>query len=143
MRNYYVFWWLNRKPAPRPGNIGRIFAFFTLSVTLTLEITGQINLIPGNPGESIPRGDVQINSCHGNLESANFRDYPAYESNAIKGAVPQGEWVALTGERTSSDGIRWYAAKNHSPLQLSEDGYPMNYRPEANQLGWIADCFVE
>ncbi|MBE9101161.1 hypothetical protein [Vacuolonema iberomarrocanum] len=95
-----------------------------------------------NPGVLIA-GSMQIDQCNGHFLAANFRAYPAYTPTAIRGAVLRGEWVYLTGETADSDGILWYEAINYDPLALSEDGYEIYYRSQANQVGWIARCFVE
>jgi len=88
-------------------------------------------------------GDVQISYCNGYFASANFRDYADYDPIAISGKVPPGDWVTLTGRTYFEDGILWYEAINYSPLEPSEDGYDYYYQPQANQVGWIASCFVE
>jgi hypothetical protein len=93
----------------------------------------------GGPG----LGNLQIDSCHGHPSSAHFRAYPAHDAAAIKGIVPIGEWVYLTGEMVNGGGIRWYEAVNYSPLAMSNDGYATSYQPQASQFGWIAACFVE
>ncbi|MEO1147390.1 MAG: hypothetical protein AAFY26_17545 [Cyanobacteria bacterium J06638_22] len=88
------------------------------------------------------REDVQINHCGEHFASANFREYAAYAPEAIKGKVMPGEWIELTGNRLYADGILWHQARNHSPLEQSEDGYLTNHQSAKQQFGWIADCFV-
>ncbi|MEO1209205.1 MAG: hypothetical protein AAFX78_06655 [Cyanobacteria bacterium J06638_20] len=110
-------------------------------------------LQPGHPpldsDESRPNvggpglGNLQIHSCYGHPSSANFRESPAHDDAAIKGTVPIGEWVYLTGETAVRDGIVWYEAVNYSPLAMSNNGYAASYQPQASQFGWIAACFVE
>ncbi|MEO1209204.1 MAG: hypothetical protein AAFX78_06650 [Cyanobacteria bacterium J06638_20] len=88
------------------------------------------------------RADAQISHCGDHFASANFREYAAYAPEAIKGKVIPGEWIELTGSRLYADGILWHQARNHSPLEPSEDGYLTNHQSAKQQFGWIADCFV-
>ncbi|MEL6385016.1 MAG: hypothetical protein AAFQ89_21650, partial [Cyanobacteria bacterium J06626_18] len=81
--------------------------------------------------------------CNGVLAgSANFRDWPALTPSAIRGVIPVGQWVSLTGKKVPSDGLFWYEAVNEAVLTPSVEPAAQN-QLQANQLGWIADCFVE
>lgn len=91
----------------------------------------------------ITTGSIQINTCNEHPAAANFRAYPNYSPNVIKGVVEWREWVYLTGITAYGDGIRWYQAMNYLPLRRSEDVYEIYDRSQRNQIGWIAACFVE
>ncbi|MBD2461848.1 hypothetical protein H6G89_12395 [Oscillatoria sp. FACHB-1407] len=91
----------------------------------------------------IPRSQTQINDCNGmNYDGANFRDEPALTPLTIRGIAPQGAWVTLTGETTQIDGVTWYQVINHAELLPSPEPGAQN-RTRANQVGWIADCFLD
>ncbi|MEO1147391.1 MAG: hypothetical protein AAFY26_17550 [Cyanobacteria bacterium J06638_22] len=119
-----------------------------LIITFNIEftdrgLTGRVGMVSGSSNPVTLTDGVQIHACYGDPVPAHFRDYPSLDSASIKGAVLQGDWVTLTGRTTPIDGINWYEARNHSPLEPSAGGFPINYQSDANQLGWIADCFVE
>lgn len=79
--------------------------------------------------------------CNGTPSSgANFRQYPAMDSNAILGAVDAGQMIWLTGRRIKSDGVVWYEVVNPMPLAPATDPMSQN-KLDAYQSGWIADCF--
>jgi hypothetical protein len=119
------------------------------TITFAFAFSGSLKIEP--PKDSNPpsgtapssNGDIQIYACNGSPGPAHFRAYPALEGSAIKGAVAQGDWVSLTGNTTFSDSVLWHEARNRSPLEPAAGGFPGNYQSDANQLGWIADCFVK
>lgn len=81
--------------------------------------------------------------CNGSPSSgANFRQYPAMDSNAILGAVDAGQTIWLTGRRIKSDGVVWYEAVNPILLVPTTESTVQN-KLDAYQVGWIADCFLE
>lgn len=81
--------------------------------------------------------------CNGTPSSgANFRQYPAMDSNVILGAVDAGQTIWMTGQRIKSDGVVWYEVVNPMPLAPATDRMSQN-KLDAYQTGWIADCFLE
>jgi len=85
---------------------------------------------------------VRISHCNGlSIEGANFRAGPSRATTVIKGVIPVGESVFLTGSTTYGDGLYWYEAINESPLMPSMMPNAQN-QIEANQRGWISACFV-
>ncbi|WP_448599379.1 hypothetical protein [Thermoleptolyngbya sp.] len=51
--------------------------------------------------------------------AANFRAYPGLASRGIRGVVPHGAWVMLTGLSHHADGILWHQVINQSRLWQS------------------------
>ncbi|MDX2211855.1 MAG: hypothetical protein SFY66_01075 [Oculatellaceae cyanobacterium bins.114] len=95
------------------------------------------------PFPATPDQKLQINDCNGvYYAGANFRVEPALTPLVIRGVVPEGEWVTLTGKTDSADGIIWYQATNDSELEFSIEPGAQN-RTQANQTGWIAACFLD
>ncbi|NEZ54428.1 SH3 domain-containing protein [Adonisia turfae] len=82
-------------------------------------------------------------SCNGfHAGGANFRASPSLDASVIKGVVPVGERVFLTGETTYGDEIIWHRALNEALLDRSIEYGALNFLV-ADQEGWIANCFVE
>jgi len=99
---------------------------------------------PTFPPESsvMGRGLFQIVECHTVYPAAaNFRAYPGLASHGIRGVVPHGEWVMLTGLSHHADGILWHQVVNQSRLWQSFEPGAFN-QLDANQLGWVAGCFT-
>ncbi|BAU40686.1 hypothetical protein O77CONTIG1_00490 [Leptolyngbya sp. O-77] len=88
------------------------------------------------------RGFFQIVEC-GTIypAAANFRAYPGLANHGIRGVVPHGEWVLLTGLVSYADGILWHQVVNQSRLWPSFELGAFN-QLDRNQLGWVAGCFV-
>lgn len=85
---------------------------------------------------------VQIVDCHTVYPAAaNFRAYPGLANHGIQGVVPHGEWVLLTGLVSYADGIVWHQVVNQSRLWQSFEPGAFN-QIDANQLGWVAGCFM-
>ncbi|GAB4459599.1 MAG: hypothetical protein OHK0037_05310 [Elainellaceae cyanobacterium] len=85
---------------------------------------------------------VQIVDCNTVYPAAaNFRAYPGLASHGIRGVVPHGELVLLTGLVSYADGIVWHQVVNQSPLWQSFEPGAFN-QIDANQLGWVAGCFM-
>jgi hypothetical protein len=85
---------------------------------------------------------VQIVDCNTVYPAAaNFRAYPGLASHGIRGVVPHGEFVLLTGLVSYADGIVWHQVVNQSRLWLSFERGAFN-QTDANQLGWVAGCFM-
>lgn len=100
---------------------------------------------PGPPDQTwTNRTRLQIPQyCNGAFAGgANFQDWPSMSPAAIRGVVPAGNWVVLTGGTAYGDGVIWYEAINETPLVWSIEPTAQN-QTHANQLGWIANCFVE
>lgn len=102
-----------------------------------------------NPSPPIPPNPVKPNRicipryCNGHRAgSANFRSFPSLSSSAIRGVIPVGECVFLTGFSTTGDGILWYESINESLLTASLEFDAQN-RLEVGQRGWIAACFID
>lgn len=96
------------------------------------------------PFALVPGQRVRIDQCNGveEYDGANFRDYPALTPVTIRGVVPEGDWVTIMSEKIDANGISWYQVVNLS--RLSESDQPnVQHDLEANQMGWIAACFVE
>jgi len=105
-----------------------------------------LSLTPGTYAhyvDSFRNVQIQIEECNGHYPpGANFRSQPELSPGVILGAVMTGEWVKLTGRRIEGDGIVWYEARNESRLEISLEN-PGSRRLWADQIGWIAACFVE
>lgn len=84
---------------------------------------------------------LQISGCNGFPAHANFREYPSFSPRSILGVVEIGESINLTGRTTRANGERWYEAINPASLHPTPDAGAQN-RLFANQVGWIAACFV-
>ncbi|WP_448596628.1 hypothetical protein [Thermoleptolyngbya sp.] len=83
----------------------------------------------------------RITTCSGQQGSANFRAYPSLDPRAVLGVVAYGDSVQLTGKVIRADGVAWFEAIAPA-LSPSPDLGAQN-RLEPNQVGWIAQCFVE
>jgi hypothetical protein len=104
------------------------------------ELNSNQEITPFIPENSV---SVRINSCNGvNYAGANFRDEPALTPLTIRGVVREGEWVTLTGKTFWDGQINWYEATNNSVLSNSNELNAQN-QTYANQIGWIAACFIE
>ena len=84
---------------------------------------------------------LKISSCNGSPAHANFREYSTFSPRSILGVVEIGESINLTGRTTRANGERWYEAINLASLHPTPDAGAQN-RLFANQVGWIAACFV-
>lgn len=109
--------------------------------------------IPRDPGEGSPRFIPPIypdgywihipSSCNGFYAGGgNFRANPSLDASVIKGVVPAGARVFLTGEKAHGDSIIWHRAINEALLERSIEHGALNFLT-AEQEGWIANCFVE
>lgn len=87
---------------------------------------------------------VLISQCYGVTPAgADFRDSPSQARGRIKGFVPAGDWVILTGlKEYDSEGTLWYEVMNESGL-IHSATYYSSYQTQANQVGWIHSCFVD
>lgn len=86
---------------------------------------------------------VRINQCNGSdYAGANFRGFLSLTPLSIRGVVPQGDWVVLTGITARTHDIFWYEAINQSALSRSNEPYAKEQKMDSNQKGWIAACFV-
>ncbi|MEM9818315.1 MAG: hypothetical protein AAF827_18160 [Cyanobacteria bacterium P01_D01_bin.6] len=99
--------------------------------------------VPTTPLTALPYTRISIpRYCNGHYAgSANFRSSPTLMPSAIKGVVPVGNYVLLTGEVLPGDGVHWHQAINESNLLRSNEPAAQN-QLGAGQIGWIADCFV-
>jgi hypothetical protein len=99
---------------------------------------------PAAPPELNQLPALQINFCNGRSaeEGANFRSAPTMTHEAILGVVEQGSLVRLTGGTfIDSAGNFWLEVVNPEPLRLSANPFAQNLT-DANQVGWISDCFT-
>ncbi|MFQ3618834.1 MAG: hypothetical protein SNJ57_17100 [Cyanobacteriota bacterium] len=130
-------------------NISPAIAFdYTLPPAEEIPVERYDNLPPHQAPTFLPESSVvgrslfQIVECHTVYPAAaNFRAYPGLASHGIRGIVPHGEWVMLTGLRRYADGILWHQVVNQSRLWQSFEPGAFN-QLEANQLGWVAGCFI-
>lgn len=86
------------------------------------------------------KAQITIGSCNSVFGNANFRESPRMNSGAILGEVMAGNSVKLTGRIAEGDGITWYEAIAPELLPSRQIG-AIN-QTQANQIGWIASCFV-
>lgn len=100
---------------------------------------------PRPPNQILPsqiQSRISISQCHKFIvEGANFRSAPSLDSSVIKGIILAGQSVLLTGTTAYGDGLFWYEATNEFVLTPSIELNAQN-QIDANQLGWIAACFV-
>ncbi|RZM79186.1 hypothetical protein [Leptolyngbya iicbica] len=116
---------------------------------VTLDSSPKVTLdplpeVPPESSERFSQNRVCIpNSCNGKYAgSANFREAPSLSTLVIKGVIPVGECVFLTGNTAHGDNVIWHEAINETFLRRSLETAAKN-QLSANQLGWIADCFIE
>lgn len=80
---------------------------------------------------------VTISTCNGTPSDAYFRSAPTLAEWAILGVVERGQQGYLTGRTYEADGVVWY--ETIVPGAVANSGTQITQ----NQVGWIADCFVQ
>lgn len=101
--------------------------------------TAPTNTLP--PSSTRQYQSFLITTCDGLADGANFRTAPNLDPNTILGVVPAGQAVLLTGRNSQSNGVVWREAVNPNELAFSVEAEAQN-QTSANQMGWVADCFV-